>query len=372
MVKVMRILYIYTAYALFFMALLTACVIVTALLGTYLAVKVRKDALFFIYLLIQAALLMLVGAKLLELVSPVQPTADLYLTFQQVSVRLIIPALLLFPAALLFYRKNRRLELFSLGFTLAAAACLVLIQTETKWVRDGAPAAALLIWTAFVFFRRREIFAELSELAVDTFMDKIEDAVLIFDPARKLIDLNRKARTMFPVLSASSTADELFCCIDGRSAPEAPKLSLEAAGSGPVTFGMRDGNGTGYFQFRTAEVKQNGEKRATVVTLHDVTERTVLLLELEEKNAELQRLNEDLKRSIDVTGLLAGEEEKERSWAVVQEKIGRSVEKLQTELEAMEASAAACDESAAERLDRMIESCRAVMSAIRKSVEEVP
>ncbi len=65
----MRILYVYTAYTLFFMALLTACVIVTALLGTYLAVKVRKDALFFSYLLTQAALLMLVGAKLLELVS---------------------------------------------------------------------------------------------------------------------------------------------------------------------------------------------------------------------------------------------------------------------------------------------------------------
>lgn len=368
---VMRILYVYTAYTLFFMALLTACVIVTALLGTYLAVKVRKDALFFSYLLTQAALLMLVGAKLLELVSPVQPTADLYLSFQQVSVRLIVPALLLFPAALFFSRKSRRLELLSLIFTLTAAACLILIPTGMKWARDGAPAAALLIWTSFVFFWRKEIFAELSELAVDTFMDKIEDAVLIFDPARKLIDLNRKARTMFPVLSASSTADELFRCIDSRRESDAPLLSLEAAGSGPATFGMREGSGVGYFQFRTAEVKQNGEKRATVVTFHDVTERTVLLLELEEKNAELQRLNEDLKRSIDVTGLLAGEEEKERSWAVVQEKIGRSIEKLQDELEALEACAAAHDESVAERLDRMIESCRTVMSAIRKSVEEV-
>lgn len=367
----MRILYVYTAYTLFFMALLMACVIMTALLGTYLAVKVKKDALFFSYLLVQALLLMLIGAKLLELVSPVRPTADLYLAFQTASVRMIGPALFIFPATLFFYRKGRGLKLLSLAFALASAACLAFIPAETKWARDGASAAALFVWTAFVFFWRREIFAELSELAVDTFMDKIEDAVLIFSPAQKLIDLNRKARTMFPFLNASSTADELFRYVGGRCASEDPALSLKLGGSGPVTFGMREGSGVGYFQFRTAEVKQNGEKRATVVTLHDVTERTVLLLELEEKNAELQRLNEDLRRSIDVTGLLASEEEKERSWAIVQEKIGQSIEKLLGELEALEACEQTRDESVGRRLDRMIESCRSVMSAIRKSVEEV-
>lgn len=366
----MHILYVYTMYTLFFMAFLIVCVIAAVLLGTYLAVKVKKNAVFFAYLLIQAALLLITAAKLLQLVSPVASTADAYLLFQKTILSILIPLLFLFPAVLLKCNKDKKPVLISLIFTAAAAgAASAGLQTVT-WTADNAPACAMLIWMAFVFLWRKDIFASLSELSVDTFMDKTEDAVLIFDRARKLIDRNRKAGTIFPFLNAASTAGELFEEIGGKTETDIPRLSLEDNGAGPPEFGMRDGTDIRYLQLRTAEVKKkDGTHMETIATFHDVTERTRLLSELEEKNRELLVLNEELQRYIDVTCLLEHEAEKERSWALIQEEIARSIAGLLAEMEALEALEDIGDETAAERLDQMIRNCRTVMSAIRKYAE---
>lgn len=367
----MPVLYVYTTYTLFFMALLVACVVTAALLGTYLSLKAKKDVIFFAYLLIHAALLLMVLAKLLELVSPLRTTADAYLAFENAAVRGAVPALSAFPAVLWRCGKNRRLALLSLVFAAGAAGSLACIPLQTpKWTADGAPAAALLLFSAFVFFWRKDIFPALSELSIDTFMDKIEDAVLIFDRSRKLIDRNRKAQAMFPSLGPASTAGDLFRCIASRAAGALPPLSLED-GAPPVEFGLREGAGTSWYRFRAAAVRQkNGGRVATVAALHDVTERTVLLRALEDKNRTLQALNADLERYLGITCLLESEEEKERSWAVIREKIGKSIAQLLSDLEALEARMDVRDEAAAERLDEMIQSCRTVMSSIRQAVEQ--
>lgn len=370
----MDILYVYTTYTLLFVAVLTACVILAALMGTYIAVRVRKDMLFFAYLLIQTVFLLQLCADLFAFVSPIQPVADHWRALQRTTVFILVPALLLFSAVLLRKQNDKKLVLPAFVFVLTIYACFAaMLVTSSKWLFDSAAPCAQLLWIAFIFFWRKEIFSAFSGLSIDMYMDQIDDAVLIFDSMHKLMDQNRNAHALFPYMTESSTIDDLFAVLGTRSASALPPpLVLYQINPEPFEFGLRDESGTRYLRCVASEVKFRDQARmATVLTFYDVTEKTELLHTLEEKNQALRKLNDALRNDIDVTNRLENEEEKIRASADIHEKISLSISELLTGLEALEADIAAQDGTTAVKLDQIIESCRVVMAEIRRSLEKL-
>jgi len=77
---------------------------------------------------------------------------------------------------------------------------------------------------------------------------------------------------------------------------------------------------------------------AIILTFHDITKRTELLNELENKNKELDRLNEHLKDYIKAANQLEEEEEKNRASQEIQKTIGACIEKLLLDFQEKEKS----------------------------------
>lgn len=363
-------MYVYTPYNLFFVTLLVSCVILTALLSTYITVRVKKDSLFYTYIFIQSAFLLQNCAKLLAMVAPLQMIADQWIAVQKTTVYFLLSILFLLPVVLLKYRTEKRLVILSFVVTVAISAISApLLATMTTWLSDLVSPAALILWSAFIIIERRNIFVELSDLTLDRFMDQINDAVLIFDSSHTLMDINRGAQKMFPFVCQTSTVAELFEWLTARSVSPVPVPSFDAFETEPFEFGFGDEAGTRYLQCRTAEIKHGADRHsAMIITFYDVTENTKLFHELEEKNQKLRRFNDELKNYIEVTCLLENEEEKSRTAEQIKSKIDQSLTEILTGLEILEANADPRDKNFAMRLEEMCGSCRTVMTEIRTSL----
>jgi hypothetical protein len=106
------------------------------------------------------------------------------------------------------------------------------------------------------------------------FMDKIDDAVLIFDRSRKLMDLNRSAKERFPFLCGMSTAEDLFGYFNRQSDSVVPMPVLCGCETDPFEFMIRDGSGIRYLRCCVTNVRDADEAHAaTVMTFYDVTEK---------------------------------------------------------------------------------------------------
>ncbi|SMC34152.1 hypothetical protein [Papillibacter cinnamivorans] len=363
---------VYTLYTLSHIAALTACVILSALINAFLAVRVRKDALLAVYLAVQALLLLWIVGKILELVAPVLSVAQICAQAQWIVRLLLLPVLALFFAFLRRKNKDGKFTALSAAVFLADAVLTLLpFFPVSFWVSDLSPELAFAVISTFAYWGRRDIFTGLSDLSIDLFADRIEDAVILFDSSDRFMDSNKNALKLFPFLGKRSSLRELYGYLAGHSGPNTSLPTLFLPEFEPFDLALESGSGLRYFRVSAARAG-NETRPSTVMTFSDVTERTKLLRDLEGKNRALKEKNEELKRYIDATSRLENEQEKYRAAMEIQQRIGQSIAELLIGLEAMETAAVRGEDPAlGERLDRMIESCRMVMSEIRKSVSDL-
>lgn len=128
-------------------------------------------------------------------------------------------------------------------------------------------------------------------VARDRLVEELPEGVLVFDTARRLIDINPAARRMTDL-----TTEQLGLTLDEIFASETGGLSAlrEAFGATGTWVEMpRTEGGMRIIEASTSEVRDNdGAQVATLMTLRDVTERTSLTAQLEARREQLAALLE--------------------------------------------------------------------------------
>jgi len=363
---------VYTPYTLFFSGLITACIILSSLFNAYIIVKARKNLLLSGCLVIQGLLLLWLASKLLELVSPTLQEVNLHITLQKSIHILLGPLLLFFLWSLWHYTKNKKIVLRFSIISVMVFICAGLAYSPYNAVTDLSPVAAFILFNSCFFHYRTKVFAELSAISIDKFMERLDDAILIFDSSGKLADCNQKSLQLFPFLAQINTINEFYeqfnkIIVSGTAVNISGDTITE-----PEEKGLKTASGIRYYQHNiTTVLDKNNRQAATVLTFHDITENTMLLRELEDKNTELDILNQELKNYITVAHRLEDEKEKTRVILEIQQTIGQNIAELLIGLEALKGLDNEQEEIVKAKLDTIIEKCRELMLEVRRSVENL-
>lgn len=369
----MNLMDVYTPYTLSFMMLITCCIIFSGVFNSYIMVKVRKTILLWGYMLVQALLLMWMSGKLLEFVSPTIELRDTYIVLQKYVCIILLPAFLVFAAGMRRYSTGNELIPGLIFVFLVVLGCTIYAYYgNNRFFSDFAAVLGFLIFNAFTYIKRRGIFAELSDISIDVFMEKLDDAVLIFDSDEKLIDFNKNAEALVHGFEHIGKMNEFIEALN-KELMTGERIAAESDNClEPVEIGVLGPSGEKYYIFSITTVKNKRNVTvAVVLTFHDITENKMLLLELDKKNAELDCLNTRLKDYITMTSRLEEEREKNRAALEIQKTIGCSITGLLTELEILRSMDNANGRAVGEKLSETIDKCRFIMSEIRIAVEKL-
>ena len=329
--------------------------------------------LYWAFVLVQLLLLIWLSGKLLALVSPTLEIRDVYLSLQQVGSLLLVPALLLFLYSLWKYGIDRTMIFSFCLISLTVFVCIAgTFFMSSGLIRDLLPLCTFLAVNIHALIVRSSLFAELSELSMDTFMEDLEDAVIIFDSCGNLLDFNKNAKTILQSINEMETLNNFVQRINEKIV-SGKKLSASAdVRQEPAEADIMGPSGIKYYICgRTISRNKKNLPVATVFTFHDVTEKTILLHDLEGKNDELDRLNAQLKNHIAVANRLEEEKEKNRIIMEIQETIGHSITELLFALQVFKTAGTGHETAVKEKLSEIIDKCREIMSEIRISVEKL-
>lgn len=363
-----RIIDYYAAYSSYAMILITtiiACIVFGAFLCAYGVAKVGKGFMFWIVVITLLGLLCVPVMELMALVSPSLKLQDLYLTLQRFIALFATVPLLFIPLGM--YCGGCRLKHYSV---VGAVFLIHIICVYSLWQNTSGILSVYLpvldfgAFSIFLILSRRSLFVELSPVSIDSFMQEHDDIILIFDKSGKLIDANGQAKKSWPFLYDGLPINEFFenlkaitisnKCTEKNSIMQHEEVALSFSSS------IR------HYQYSTTKVKdKTGSIRVTVLDFHDITEKSLLEKELEEKNAELEELNIQLKSFLDTTEKLVEEEQKAKATKDIKEAVGNKIEKLLTELKSINS----CDEQ--EKLSVLIENCREVMAGVRLVMQKI-
>ncbi len=363
---------VYTFDTFFAALMIVICIVFSALFNTYIFIKVRKSMLLWKYLLVQGLLFIWLAGKIMELVAPTVAVMSFYLTLEHIAAILLVPAILLFIRGIARYNLGRRISLsFGLIFIIDIICITYVFLFPYSYAVHFAPSGCFLFFNGYALFNRQRIFAELSEVSLDVYMEEHEDAVVIFDRSGNLMDFNQSAGILFGWMEPTVALDYFLAKISesivSGKIPEAYEVGQE-----PAEIGLEGPLGLRYYLFsRTIARNRKNMPVATVLSWHDVSRRTVLLQELEQKNTELDRLNSQLKNYLAVAARLEEEKEKNRVFLEIQETIGARLAGLIGELERMRETGKINEKPADEKLAAVTLRCRELMFEIRLSVNQL-
>ncbi len=355
----------YSPYAMLLILSTLACVTIGAFLFAYGLVKAEKGFLFWSLVAALVGLLFLPAAGLLALVSPSVELRDVYL-----GLRRSVAAFDVFPLLCVFFCAYRRgcgirsCGATGLVFLIHIACVFSLLEGKAGVLADYLPVLDFCAFSVFLLFFGRGMFAELSPVSTDNFMQELDDMVLIFDKSGRLADANGQAKRLWPFLREGLTLDEFFENLKRTGAFRKLDEENGAARHEEVAFPVS--GAIRHYQYgETCVSDKKGRVRATVLNFHDVTEKSLLEKELEEKNGELEKLNIRLKAFLDTAEMLVEEEQKARAAKDLKETAGSRIESLVSELEALSRG------DARERLPELIESCREAMCDVRSAMQKL-
>lgn len=363
---------VYTFETFFVAVIIVACMVFSALFNTYIFIKVRKSRLLWRYLLVQAAFVVWLACKILELVSPAIDMMIFYLNLQHTASLILVPACFLFLLEIAVYDVERRLTLnVALVFFLSLLCAGYAFFFPSRYIAHFAPSLSFLLCTGCIFFNRHRIFAELSEVSLDAFMEGHEDAVVIFDRSGILMDHNQSAVNLTGWLNKQTNLNDFLenLCLSSVSENMS---EANAAEQEPIEIRLEGPLGLRYYLYnRTIARNKKNKMVATVLSFHDVTEKTVLLQELELKNTELDRMNRELQNYLAVAARLEEEKEKNRVFQEIQETIGGRLTELIEEMEWIRSTEKSGEKPVVKKLDRVILRCRELMADIRLVVNQL-
>ena len=362
---------IYTPYTLFFVICLNLSIMLSALLNAYIIVNARKSFLLVGHLLTQTGFILWLFGKLMEFVSPTIEIKTIYILIQHGTFILLFIGLSIFYKALVETDVIKRISirLYLIGGILLLNMIVVFFPVSKFWL-DFEPIFCFWLWTINIFIERRQIFAELSTVSLEIFMDSIDDAVIIFDRYGKLLDLNTNAKNLFREFLIRNTLDEFMNAVNSHILFDQALLTINEQKSREI--GINCPLGSRYFIYSmTLPRNKRDETIAIVLTFHDITDKKVILAELDEKNTEFEKLNQQLHNYILAAIHLEEEKEKNRTALQVQETIGQSIIELLAGLEVLKLAKENDRKEIEQKLSEMIANCRQVLLEVRISVEKL-
>ena len=356
---------VYTPYTMLFIASTVICLSFGAFLCAYGVANVGKGLLYWTATITLLGVLSTLVTGLMALVSPSWELQDFYLTLQRfIGLLTIIPILLVLFGMLKIGCGGRHFGAYGAVFLIHIVCVLNLWHNAAdKWV-DYLLVLDFTVFSIFLLFSRHSLFLELSPISIDNFMQELDDIIIIFDRNEEFIDANRQAKEWCPYLKnglpLSEFLENISAITISNEKIEIKNLALHEEINLSLTTGNR------YYQINTTWVKnKKGIIQATVLVFHDITVKSLLEKELEDKNSELEELNIKLKAYLDKAEKLVEEEQKAKAAREVEETIGVQIAQLLEELESMNAD----DDQ--EKLSGMIDNCREVMAGIRLAVHKL-
>lgn len=355
----------YSPYAMLLIANIIACIVFGAFLCAYGVVKVGKGFLFWVVVITLLGFLCMPVLEFMALVSPSLKLQDLYLILQRFIALFATVPLLFIPFGM--YSGGSWLKqygAFGVVFLIHIICVFYLWQNTSGILTDYLPVLDFGAFSIFLILSRRSLFVELSHVSIDNFMQELDDIVLIFEKSGKLIDANEQAKELWPFLHDGLQINEFLenlkaITISSRFTEKNGIMQHEEV---VLSFSTC----IRHYQYSTTKVKdKRGSIRVTVLNFHNITEKSLLEKELAEKNAELEKLNIQLKTFLDTAEKLVEEEQKAKATKDIKETVGNKIEKLLSELESINSF----DEQ--EKLPVLIENCRKVMAGVRLAMQKL-
>lgn len=355
----------YSPYAMLLIASTIACVVFGAFLCAYGFIKVGKSFLFWVVIITLLELLCLPVMGFMALVSPTLELQNIYLDLRRfIAMFAAVPLLCVFFG---IYRRGcgpRQCGVFGLIFLIHIMCVFYLWEKRSGTFVDYLPMLDFGIVSISLVFSRRSLFAELSSVSIDNFMQELDDMILIFDKSGKLIDANRQAKKSWLFLHDGLTISEF---LERLKEMTVSKKCVEKNGMvrhEEVALSFSDG--IRHYQYGETRVKDKmGGIQATVLNFHDITEQSLLEKELAGKNDELEKLNIKLKAFLDTAEKLVEEEQKAKAVKDIKETVGTRIEKLLSGLESVSFR------NKQEKLPELIENCREAMAGVRLAMQKL-
>lgn len=341
----------YSYHVVALMAATISCLLAGAILMAFVGEKLYKQYFFWLALFVLFSPLIFSVARFLILVAPSKTIYERVCKFQAFWGVVSAVMLFVFIFALVFRVASGKLVLVMTVIALFNLALTVLTITQAPYGREDFYPSLTFLMLLISFWRcSKRLFPELSLLSLESFINSLDDLVLVFDKSEKLIKANSKALEFLNLkedMNFSDLEDELN------------KNTIKHEDS---IFEFSYENTQKYFQQSKTKVLKRDSLLATVVMLSDVTEMSVLKDKLSLGNELLRIQGKKLEDYIETGKELAAEEQKEMIVQKIEEVIGQELHDLIKQMESQDAS---------QQVSHFINVCRAIMSSVRQALSSL-
>lgn len=358
---------VYTFYGMLHAGLIVLCILFSAAFNGYLVTRARFGRQLWTYLSVQMVLLVWLVVKILTFTAPEPVLVDRYQWIQRFLAAVLM--LLLMGVLYSLYRQktDRKIQVLFIAIIAAIGGAVLYDRLSVSgYTTDFVPVVSFILFNGFVFLYRRRIFIELSALSIDMFMESLEDGVMIFDRSGALIDYNQNAIQLTGPFEAGETLTSFLHKL--QTADKSGHIQMFETDF-PVEIFL---SGERYYWLqKTVSTDRGGNPIATVFLCRNVTERTLRLRELSDKNDELDQLNAELENYIEVAALLEEEREKSRVARDMQQTLLKRITRIESELQTLQKKCCEDEDVILKQLDVLTESGRETMADIRSTVEKL-
>jgi|GEM_PF-2124802 len=342
----------YSLHAVALMATTIICVLSSAVWLGLVSEKLYRRPLFWMTMAVLLFLTAFAVVRLVLLIAPTQTIYDVVRRFQTIAGAVSAFALLMVLLALIIRKYFiKYITVLTVIIFLHTAGVAAVLQTKPIGVADFYPVASYLAFCSFCLWSSKILFPELTVVSLETFLNGLDDLIVVFDRSGRL-------------MKANCNVAEVFHSYEGMVREEFDNVFKEvAAVQEDGTISLVTLSWKRYYQYsETIVEKRGGVPLATVLMFSDVTEMTVLKSELNDKNERLKTQGEKLEAYIKIAEKLESEEQKEMATHEIKQAIGQKIEDLAQEMESEETS---------QNLSRLIEACRDTMAEVRLTVSRL-
>lgn len=240
-----------------------------------------------------------------------------------------------------------------------------------------APVVAFLMFGVIALVNSNDLFLDISPVSLHAFMNSISDAVIITDGNNNIVDANNlgglslfvhskgeQSITQFVEQIKRYVIDQNNGILEGICGVYLCQLQGE--------FVVEKGNESQWFStVATPLFDENKRRIGGVITFHDITKEKRLIKALDEKNAELEKANIELKDYVMIANHLEEEREKSRIATEIQNSLGQKIVEILTVLEVLQLSVDKDRMLVKENLQKAIDACRDVLGEVRMSIARI-
>lgn len=281
-----------------------------------------------------------------------------------------------------FWRKSKALTkkgLLAVALTGTGVILCAMLSLQGGFMPPArfAPAAAFLMLGIITLLDWQDLFRDISPVSLHAFMNSISDAVIIIDGDQNIVDANNLGKLAdFAQNKSDQSIVKFVEQMNKHVMHQTNRILNDLCGiylcqvKGDIV--LSNGEETCGFSVSATPLYDQTKKRiGGIIIFHDITEEMSLHKALDEKNAELEKTNVQLKDYVMIANRLEEEREKSRIAAEIQNSLGQKIMEILAVLEVLRYSADQDRMRVKENLQKAIDACRGVLADVRTSVARI-